>query len=319
MKENRNAATFVLSVQETLAPYRLRFEEMLRRAISDLGPENQLKSACAYALETPGKRFRPALVYMIADALGNHLPVDGAALAVEYFHTASLIGDDLPCMDNDDMRRGRPTTHKAYGESTALLASYALIAAGFEAIVCNGDALRSVSTPFAKECDRLSALAVLHASREMGISGLIGGQFLDLFPTGFSREGVEEVIRKKTVSLFDLSFVLGWLFGGGEIARVAEVQRTACFFGKAFQILDDLDDAEKDAQNGRQVNFANCFGVEGAVGVIRECVQSFHAGLQSLGLCSLGLCSSPLAALADGLQELALHIGDAKRKTPCLS
>src|SRR5947209_4745416 len=103
-----------------LNPYKERFEPHLTKAILSFGDKNNLRDACEYALSSGGKRFRPALVYMMGDALGGSKDIDGAALATEFFHTASLIADDLPCMDDDDMRRGRPTVHKMYGEATAL-------------------------------------------------------------------------------------------------------------------------------------------------------------------------------------------------------
>ena len=160
-----------------LQPYKMRFEEEMHKAFSQFGPQNGVREAMEYALKGDGKRFRPALVYMVADGLKNGCNATPAALAVEYFHTSSLIADDLPCMDDDDFRRGRATTHKVYGESVALLASYALIAAGFEQIAKN-------------EVDdaQVTRLAVLQASKTMGASGLIGGQFYDLFPKNLDKE-----------------------------------------------------------------------------------------------------------------------------------
>src|SRR5437016_8742652 len=130
-------ALFAESIFKALAPYKARIEPAIVSSLSRFGEKTELRDACEYSLQTGGKRFRPAIVYMVTDALKSKNDVTDAALAVEFFHTASLIADDLPCMDNDDFRRGRPTTHKVYPESVALLASFALIAAGFEYIAMN--------------------------------------------------------------------------------------------------------------------------------------------------------------------------------------
>src|SRR3989344_7419672 len=122
----------------TIGAYRKRVEEDLRHSIEKLGEKNGLRDACEYALTNGGKRLRPIFVLMIADAIGEGLDAMPAALGVEFFHTASLIADDLPCMDDDDTRRSRPSLHKAFGESVAILASYTLIAAGYGAIYENG-------------------------------------------------------------------------------------------------------------------------------------------------------------------------------------
>lgn len=118
-----------------------------------------------------GKRLRPILVLMIADALGLGADVMPAALSVEFFHTASLIADDLPCMDNDDLRRERPSLHKVFGESVAILASYALIAEGYGAIARNG-----------QNCPASAVICLEAVRRAAGIRGATHGQFLDLSP-----------------------------------------------------------------------------------------------------------------------------------------
>src|SRR5690349_2210675 len=110
-------------------------ENALLENIPSTGPK--LKEAIHYALTQKGKRLRPILVLLVAKALDPSKNVMKAALATEYFHTASLLADDLPCMDNEEERRGTPSTHVLYGESVAILASYALIAAGYQSIVEN--------------------------------------------------------------------------------------------------------------------------------------------------------------------------------------
>jgi geranylgeranyl diphosphate synthase type II len=271
-----------------LLPYKVRFEEEMHAAFNEFGPENSVREAMEYALKGDGKRFRPALVYMVADGLKNGGNVTPAALAVEYFHTSSLIADDLPCMDNDDFRRGRATTHKVYGESTALLASYALIAEGFMEIAKNE----------AKEPE-VCRLAVMQASKTMGAKGLIGGQYYDLFPTNLDRQKLTMILDMKTCALFDLCMTLGWLFGGGKLDLLPEVHKAAHHFGMAFQILDDLDDSKKDAEANRPVNFANQFGVQEAIDTVQTSCRAFHESLERLGL-----ANTPLKDLCNGLSAL---------------
>ena len=128
--------------------HRDRIEQEIARSILCFGEKTKLRDACEYALTNGGKRFRPLIVILIAEALGNGLNVFEAALSVEFFHTASLVADDLPCMDNDDERRDKPSLHKVYGEAIALLASYALITAAFEKIYSNVSVMRESPPPF---------------------------------------------------------------------------------------------------------------------------------------------------------------------------
>ncbi len=272
-----------------LEPYKARFEDEMHQAFSEFGPINGVREAMEYALKGDGKRFRPALVYMVADGLNTGCNVTSAALAVEYFHTSSLIADDLPCMDDDDFRRGRATTHKVYGESVALLASYALIASGFEQIAKNGATNKEVNR-----------LAVLQASKTMGASGLIGGQFYDLFPKDLDKEKLLSILDMKTCALFDLCMTLGWLFGGGKLELLDEVHKAAYHFGMAFQILDDLDDSKKDAAANREVNFANKFGTQEAIKAVLDSCSAFQESLVRLGL-----EKTPLSGLCKGLGALS--------------
>ncbi len=278
-------AIFSEQAKVVLEPYKARFEEEMVQAFDSFGPKNSVRDAMEYALKGDGKRFRPALVYMVADGLKQAKNVTPAALAVEYFHTSSLIADDLPCMDNDDFRRGRATTHKVYGEAVALLASYALIASGFEAIAKN-----ETKDP------EISRLAVLQASKTMGAPGLIGGQYYDLYLKDLDKEKLLMILDMKTCALFDLCMTLGWLFGGGRKDALPEVHKAAYHFGMAFQILDDLDDSKKDKDANRIVNYANLFGVDEAKAAVEANVRAFQESLKTLEL-----QETPLFGLAEGL------------------
>ncbi len=265
-----------------LGAYQSKIEQKIKESLSLLGPKSLLRDTCEYALLNGGKRFRPALVYAIAETLGKGWDVSYAALAIEFFHTASLIADDLPCMDNDDERRNKPTTHKVYGEANALLASYGLIAAGYECIAKNALLIKKLD-PNA-QADHLCVLALENGTYNTGLNGATGGQFLDIDPPDLSQSTMEEVICKKTVSLFEIAFVLGWLFGGGRPDLLDTVKKAAKHFGMAFQIADDIGDVEQDKINGRQVNMAAVVGKEKARQMFHEELEQFQKTLILLNL-----------------------------------
>jgi len=251
--------------------FRSQVESELRLFIEKMGEKNQLRDACEYALLNGGKRLRPILVVMIADALDRGLNVMPVALSVEFFHTASLIADDLPCMDDDDERRNHPSLHKEFGESVAILASYALIAEGYGGIYRN-----SKMNP-----DADAMLCLEAATRCAGIAGATNGQFLDLYPPDESLETVKKILYQKTVTLFEISFIFGWIFGGGNSDRLEEVKLCAYHLGMAFQIADDLIDGVQDVGT---INIAAACGREEAFRLFQEEISLFTESLKSLGL-----------------------------------
>lgn len=273
-----------LSFAQILGPYKQLIEQKIQENINQLGPKNCLRDACEYALLNGGKRFRPALVLMIAKAIGYEIDVFQAAMGIEFFHTASLIADDLPCMDNDNERRNKPTVHRVYGESVALLATYALISAGYACLAKNASIIKHSSHPFAHQSDHLCVLALENAAFNTGLCGATGGQFLDLAPSNLSLPFLQEVIHKKTVTLFEISFVLGWIFGGGPLTQLDLVKKSAAHFGMAFQIADDLDDMAQDLAHGHSLNIANVLGKERTKQMFHEEMQQFHQTLIDLKL-----------------------------------
>lgn len=264
--------------------HRDKIEQEIAKSILSFGEKTKLRDACEYALKGGGKRFRPLLVLLIADALGNGLGVLDAALSVEFFHTASLIVDDLPCMDNEEERRNQPTLHKIYGESIALLSSYALICAAFEKIQLNTLKMKESGSPYNMTAEQVGMVALEQATRSAGILGATGGQFYDLFPPTLTLETLRQVIYKKTVTLFEVSFVFGWLFGGGDLVRLDRVKSCAYHFGMAFQIADDLGDLAQDEKNQRDINLAKHIGKERAFVVFEEELKMFKITLMELGL-----------------------------------
>jgi len=246
--------------------------------------KGELLDACRYALQG-GKRFRPALVYLVAQALGRDADVTGPALAVEFFHTASLVADDMPCMDNDEERRGKQAVHLAFNETVGLLTTYALIASGYHCL--------TLGRPVCGEDARLHAIR--NVAHNTGISGATGGQHLDLFPPSDQTEVMVEAIRKKTVSLFEIAFVLGWIYGGGGLDRLDRVKQLAFHFGMAFQVADDLDDLAQDEANECKVNYALRLGKDAAHQQFAEDIRQYRHILKELSLATPELLSLAIA------------------------
>ncbi len=274
------------ATQEILFRYKNTVDGKIEGLLERLQGRGDLTAACGHALRG-GKRFRPAIVFMVADALDREADVSEAALAVELFHTASLVADDLPSMDDDDERRNQPSVHVKYGESVALLVTYALIAEGYACLTRGG------------LCDAAARLlAVENVAKNTGAHGASGGQFLDLFPPDASQETLLEVLRLKTVTLFEISLVLGWIYGGGDIESLDLVKRLAHHYGMAFQIADDIDDMEQDSKNDCQVNFALAFGKDGALEQFSQQASAYRELLAELNI-----ASPALVALIEVLEE----------------
>ncbi|OGN61454.1 MAG: hypothetical protein A3F09_01760 [Chlamydiae bacterium RIFCSPHIGHO2_12_FULL_49_11] len=231
------------------------FDAALERDLMRFTGESDLSEVLDHALNGAGKRVRPVLVLAVAEALGNGLDVMPAAIGLEYFHTSTLIIDDLPCMDDERERRGREALHRAFSEGKALLASYGLIAEGFGKIYANRLVLLQEGR-FAKEADLRCSLALECAAESSGFKGATLGQYLDMYEPCMSEEVYEHVALLKTVTLFSGSFVLGWLFGGGDIDKTRQMKDLAFHFGLAFQIRDDILDQEEDLEKGKSFNVA---------------------------------------------------------------
>jgi len=202
-------------------------------------PPRVLHSAMRHVLFPGGKRLRPALALAAAEAVGappeRALPV---AVAVELIHTYSLIHDDLPCMDDDDERRGRPSVHVAFDEATAVLAGDALLTAAFQVLVDGADA---ESAP-----RRLAAARDL--ARAAGSRGLVGGQIDDLRfdPADRDPAHIESVHARKSAALIAASIVGGAHMGGADAGSIERLRRCGEAVGVAFQIADDVLDAGED-------------------------------------------------------------------------
>jgi geranylgeranyl pyrophosphate synthase len=225
-----------------LASWQRRIEEQLssRLPAADSEPR-RLHEAMRYSVLGGGKRVRPALVYATADALGlSEASIDGAACAVELIHVYSLVHDDLPAMDDDDLRRGRPTCHKAFDEATAILVGDALQVLAFQTLVSDPGLPRDAHV-------RLQLVDVL--AQASGTLGMAGGQALDLAAMGrdISLSQVEEMHARKTGALIRACVMMAaaCVPGLSETTRRA-LDEYATAVGLAFQIQDDLLDIEGD-------------------------------------------------------------------------
>lgn len=278
-----------------LGPYQKRIEESIIEKTGAWKGEPKLQESCAYALLNGGRRFRPSITLLVADILNNGVSAVDSALAIEYFHAASLIADDLPCMDNEDERRGKPAVHKKFGEALALLTTYSLIAEGYQLIGKNGDALKEVYPELAYQA---LTLALENVSHNTGMRGASGGQLLDIAPPSLDRKTAFEMVHQKTAALFEISFVFGWLFGAGDPAKLFMVKKGAHHFGTAFQLVDDIADLEKDEAMGRSLNLALLLGEGEARQRAKEEINQF---LTSMG--KLSLTHAKWHEMADALQK----------------
>jgi farnesyl diphosphate synthase len=225
-----------------VAACQARIEGVLDAALALADPGTpRLREAMRYSVLGAGKRLRPTLVYLTGESFGAPAArLDVPAAAVELIHVYSLVHDDLPAMDDDDLRRGRPTCHRAYDEATAILVGDALQALAF-AVLANEP------IPGASETIRLEMIRVL--ARAIGTGGMAGGQAVDLEAVGrtLSVGAIENMHRRKTGALIQASVLLGALAAGVSMGtELAALERFGAEIGLAFQIQDDILDVEGD-------------------------------------------------------------------------
>jgi geranylgeranyl diphosphate synthase type II len=243
------------------------------------GEDSVLFQAMRHAVLSGGKRYRPLLLLCAAECFGAD---EAAALpfacGIELIHNYSLVHDDLPAMDNDDWRRGRPTVHKAFGEPIAILAGDALLTLAFE--VMSG-------APGPAELAPRKAEAAALIARNAGALGMIGGQSLDIGfrPEAEAEPAYEEMILRKTGALIISAAEAGAVLGGassGDRACFAEFGKR---LGLAFQLRDDIDDTtQEDARPGFRPNAAAFLGVADARTRLSDLVRSAVRGLDKAGL-----------------------------------
>ena len=281
-----------MTQQSYLEGHRSQVEEWLKQCLRDREPRGDLYDAMEYSLLAGGKRIRPVLTLECCRICGGEvaqaLPFAGA---VEMIHTYSLIHDDLPCMDDDDLRRGRPTNHKVYGEATAVLAGDALLTAAFEVMLEPGP------VPAQRALEAAEILA-----RAAGGRGMVGGQVLDMAGEGhaLSLAEVEELQRLKTGALIAAAAEMGCVVAGGTLEQREAVRHYAEKLGLAFQIQDDILDVVGDtATLGKPVGsdaksekttFVTLKGLEPCRALVRRLTEEAKQALAVFGDGAEALC-----------------------------
>lgn len=221
-----------MKFQDLSLHYKENFEQYMLDSIPD-NSQTQLEEAMRYSLSAGGKRLRPLILFAVLKAFGK--PVEAAlpyATALEMIHTYSLIHDDLPAMDDDDLRRGKPTNHIQYSEATAILAGDALLTKAFE-LMTTGDAAEKVKLELIRE------LAL-----NSGNEGMVGGQQADMNGehTDLSVEELESIHVRKTGKLIHFAFYAGGLLSDAKEETVTDFEEMAYVLGLAYQIRDDILD-----------------------------------------------------------------------------
>ena len=238
---NDRGPTPEFDLQAYLKVKRTAVNAFLENLLQDLQAPPRIVAAMHYSLTAGGKRLRPILCLAAADAVGGRSEdVLYAGCALELIHTYSLIHDDLPVMDDDDLRRGKPTCHVAFDEATALLAGDALLTLAFEVLS------QERSRSRAPDAERLRVIHMV--STAAGYGGMIGGQMLDMAAEGRSiaLPDLERMHRLKTGAIIEAAVGVGAILGGGDSIQIQQLKRYAGNIGLAFQIMDDILNVEGD-------------------------------------------------------------------------
>ncbi len=263
-----------------------RVDQAILKSFDDqVSAASGLKTAMHYAATGGGKRVRPLLIYATASLAGKELDqvpgVDACAVAVELFHTYSLVHDDLPCMDNDDLRRGRPTVHKAFDEASALLVGDALQTMAFQLIAQSA----------LNDAQKVQVISSLSSAG--GMAGMAGGQAIDLASVGkqLKQNELEQMHRLKTGALLRAAVQIGAIAIHLNEQEKKSLDVFASALGLAFQVVDDILDASSDSQTlgktagkdaaANKPTFVSLMGLEGA----REFARKLHQeALDSLSI-----------------------------------
>ena len=265
---------------------------LVERALSQVipepsGPDARLLEAMRYSLLAGGKRLRPILALAACEAVGGVAQrAIGFACAVEMIHNYSLIHDDLPCMDDDDLRHGRPTNHKVYGEAMATLSGDGLLTDAFKVLATSG----SDGVPSSVLLQTVASLA-----EAAGSAGMVGGQVIDLQSEGqmLTLDELKHLHAKKTGALFLTSIAGGARLGGASAQQLTSLERYARALGLSFQVVDDLLDVEatteqmgkrtrKDEAAGK-ATFPSLMGIEKSWQFARELEQEAREALAAFG------------------------------------
>lgn len=275
--------SFETRIRETAALVEEALDGLLPRRS---GPLGRVVDAMRHGALDGGKRLRPFLVIAAADMFDAPRSRSiRAGCAVEMIHCYSLIHDDLPAMDDSDLRRGRPSVHKAYDEATAILAGDALLTQAFEII----------AEPETHPDGNVRCRLALELARASGKDGMVGGQMIDIYAEqkNFDLAGIGELQRLKTGAIIRFSAIAGGIIGGASPAEVEALRRYAEDLGLAFQIVDDILDATADAEAlgkpvGQDVDmdkatFIKLLGMSGAKKKAADLVERCKGHLDCFG------------------------------------
>lgn len=287
-----------MNLKEYLAARIARVETALERWVPpETTPPSTIHRAMRYSLFAGGKRVRPVLCIGAAEALGREpLGIEDAACTLEMIHTYSLIHDDLPALDNDDLRRGRPTNHVVFGEAMAILAGDSLLTLAFEVLG---------KLPHASSDVRARLVAEL-ATASGTVGGMIGGQVHDIEGEGQppTAELLEQIHRAKTGALLRCSVRMGAIYAGATDGELKELSSFGEHIGLAFQIVDDILDVEESSetlgktagkdQAQQKITFPAVYGLDRSKIMAEQEREAAHTALQPFGA-----AAEPLRALAD--------------------
>ena len=263
-------------------------EEKLVSYANELQCPNVLREAMAYSLEAGGKRLRPLLLFATLQAFGKEKNLGvGAACALEMIHTYSLVHDDLPCMDDDDLRRGKPTNHKVFGEAMAVLAGDGLLTYAFQVIMAYEQ--KEIS---AEKKVRL----VLELAKAAGPEGMVGGQVADMEAEGkqLTIDELEYIHKHKTGKLLEFAVLAGSILSDATEEQEEKLLAFAKYIGLAFQIRDDILDVEgteeeigkpigSDVSNEKST-YTTLFTVDRAKDILEETIAKAKDAIGSLQL-----------------------------------
>ena len=256
-----------------------------------------ISQACSYVLTNGGKRIRPTLVYAAAQALGHKghgTDLDHVACALEMIHTYSLVHDDLPAMDDDDLRRGRPSCHKAFNEATAILAGDALQAWAFELLA---------DAPGFNAAQRVALIKSL--AKAAGLQGMVGGQAMDIAATNTNvkLQQLQSMHAFKTGAIIRAALTMGGIAANASAAQLSALDTYGTHIGLAFQVVDDILDVEGNAETlgktqgkdskANKPTYVSLMGLDGAK---KESQRLLQAALEALG--KFGVSADSLRGLA---------------------
>lgn len=272
---------FTTKLNQLIARIEDSLDQLVPAHAGDQAGPSRIHDAMRYSLQAGGKRLRPVLAVSAASLFQPRLPALPAAVALECVHTYSLVHDDLPCMDNDDLRRGRPTAHKQFDEATALLAGDALLTHAFLILSVHYAADPALATALVREL-----------ADTAGGARLVGGQMQDLLSekkADATPAELEFIHLNKTAAMLEASLVMGGLVGGAGEADLAGLRTAGRHLGLAFQIIDDVLDATADS-----ATLGKTAGKDAKAG--KTTYVSLH-GIDSARRMAAGQTAAALAAL----------------------